>query len=109
MSRGRVAAGRPHAELRAESLEDLGALVVDRGEGFDAQTVAISLRCTPTLVRRARLAAGLEPERGRPLEVNGNGPALGLELVANGYSLRAAALISGTPRSTLHDRARAAE
>jgi hypothetical protein len=35
-------------------------------------------------MRRAQLAYGLDAERGRPLELNGDGSALGGEPLANG-------------------------
>jgi hypothetical protein len=99
---------RPLAEVHveAETLEDLAELIIDRGADINPKTVAISLRCTPTMVRRARLAAGRDPERGRLVEVNGNGAGLGLELVGAGLSTRAASALSGVARSTLHDQAR---
>ena len=93
---------RPLAEVRGQTAEDLRALVVDRGKGFTPQEVSVALRVTPTFVRRARLLAGLDPEHGKPVRLNGNGAAVGVELVAAGLSLRAASAITGTPRSTLH-------
>lgn len=57
-------------------------------------------------MRRVRLAHGLDAERGRPIRVNGNGAALGLELMAAGLSVRASATLAGVPKSTLADRAR---
>jgi hypothetical protein len=103
---------RPLAQLHAESADDLRELVLERGEGFPAADVAVALRCTPTFVRRARLAAGRDPEHGRLVQMhqmeNGNGAALGLELVANGHSIRAAAAIAGVAKSTLADHVRRA-
>jgi hypothetical protein len=101
---------RPLAQLHADSADDLRELVVERGEGFTALDVSVALRVTPTFVRRARLAEGRDPEHGRRVSVNGNGTASvrGLELVANGYSVRAAALVVGLPRSTLGDHVRRA-
>ena len=95
---------RPLAEVRGETLEDLEAAVVDRGEGWDARSVAISLRTSERLVRRIRLARGLD-EYGRRLELNGNGSRVeqGAELVAAGFSIRGAALVAGVPKSTLAD------
>ena len=94
--------------LYADTAADLAELIVERGESYSPLELSVALRCTPTMVRRARLAAGRDAERGRPVQLNGNGKALGLELLAAGLSVRAASLISGTARSTLHDRARAA-
>jgi hypothetical protein len=92
--------------LEVDSLEDLAELIVSRGAGWTAREVAISLRCTPTMVRRVRLAHGLELERGRRLELSGHGAELGLELVSAGMSYRAAAVVPGVARSTLSDRVR---
>ena len=103
---------RPLAAVTIVTAADLAALVLDRGQGFTAKEVAIGLRCTPTFVRRARLAAGVEPERGRAVRVastgasTGDGLERGVELVANGMSVRAAAAVVGVAKSTLHDRAR---
>ena len=96
---------RPLAGVRGETVEALAELVLDRGAGFTALEVSVALRVTPTFVRRTRLAHGLDAERGRHVKVNGHGAALGVQLIANGYSVRAAAAaaISGVPRSTLHD------
>jgi hypothetical protein len=98
---------RPLAKVHGETAEDLRGLVIDRGAGFTALEVSIALKVTPTFVRKARLAAGREPERGRPARVNG-ARDLGVELIANGLSVRAASAISGVARSTMHDRARRA-
>jgi hypothetical protein len=96
---------RPLAQVSGESLEDLETAVVDRGEGWDARTVAVALRTSERLVARIRVANGLD-ERGRPKRINGT--ADGLALLHAGLSLRAASMICGVPRSTLHDRARRA-
>ncbi len=94
------------SQLHVETATDLRALVVDRGQGFTPLEVSVALRCTPTFVRRARVAAGVEPERGRAVRVNGGGVELGVELIAAGMSVRAASAVVGVPRSTLNDRAR---
>jgi hypothetical protein len=100
---------RPLAGPAGDRAIDLAAEVVRSGEGWDVRDVSIALRCTPTFVRRARLAAGRDAESGRALSielVNGTPVVFGVELVRAGYSLRAASAISGVARSTLHDRAR---
>jgi hypothetical protein len=105
---------RPLANISTETFDDLAALIVERGEGFPAADVAIAMRCTATMVRRARLAAGRDAERGRLIQVprhlhlNGNGVAWALELVSSGVSIRAAALVVGMPKSTLADHVRRA-
>lgn len=85
---------------------ELAERVISEGEGHDPLAVAIALRCTPTFVRRARLAHGRDAERGRIV------PDVELEpraLLDAGLSYRQVAAVLGVPRSTLHDRmARAA-
>jgi hypothetical protein len=105
------------AELRAirrrvlprvayETADELALRVVDDGEGFDTQRVALALCCTPTFVRRARLAHGREPEYGRVVELDALEPRT---LLDAGFSVRQAAAVLGVPRSTLHEHvARAA-
>ena len=102
---------RPLADLRPETADDLREQVLERGEGFPVTDVATAMRCTPTFVRRARIAAGRDPEHGRPVTVNGNGSRLdhALDLViVGGLSVRAAAAATGVPRSTLGNHARRA-
>lgn len=91
------------APVVGETLEDLETAVVDRGEGWDARAVAVALRTSERLVARIRVANGLD-ERGRPKRINGT--ADGLALLHAGLSLRAASMIVGVPKATLHDRAR---
>jgi hypothetical protein len=96
---------RPLAPTTTATLADLRVAIVDRGEGFKALEVAIALCTSEAVVRHARLLAGRDAERGRPLplkHVNGKPVAFGLELVSAGFSLRAASQLSGVPRSTLH-------
>jgi hypothetical protein len=80
--------------------DDLRARILAEGGGADADVVAQALRCTPTLVRRTRVAAGRDAERGRVLDVELDARALH----DAGLSLRAIALATGVARSTLHDR-----
>jgi hypothetical protein len=95
--------------MHPETGDDLAGLVLERGEGFTPLELSVALRCTSSMVRRWRLAAGCDPERGHPITLtNGNGRPDGVQLVAAGYSIRAAAMLSATPSSTLHDRVRRA-
>jgi hypothetical protein len=82
-----------------EDAVELAARVLGDGEGVDARVVAISLRCTPTFVRRTRVVAGREPEHGRVVSVETLEPRA---LVAAGMSIRQVAAVVGMPRSTLH-------
>ena len=97
---------RPLAPTTTATLADLRVAIVDRGEGFEPLDVAIALRTSEALVRQARLLAGRDAERGRPLPaevINGAPMKFGLGLIAAGFSLRAASSLSGVPRSTLHE------
>ena len=102
---------RPMPDVTAVETEtDLAARIVRDGDGLPAADVALALRCTRTRVRKARATAGRDPERGRPLPaevVNGTPMEFGVGLVRNGYSVRAAAALTGVAdQSTLHARAR---
>lgn len=81
--------------------DDLRERVLRDGRGLPPREVALALRCTPTLVRRTRLAGGCDPERGHPIELERFDAAA---LLAAGMSYRAVELVLGTARSTLHDR-----
>jgi hypothetical protein len=95
LRRRRFAVGTAHDgdELRERILRD--------GTGMVPRDVAFALRCTPTLVRRTRLAGGRDPEHGRPVELERFDAAA---LLAAGLSFRAVELVLGVSRSTLHDR-----
>lgn len=82
------------------TLDDLAERVLE-GEGLPPGTLAYELRCTPRMVRRLRLAAGREGERGRRVELEALEPRA---LIGAGMSYRAVAAVLAVPRSTLHDR-----
>jgi hypothetical protein len=86
-----------------ETADELAERVIDDGEGWAAGDVATAMRCTPTFVRRARLAALRDPEDGRPIDPEDPWEAA-RELRRRGRSLRAIAALTGVPRSTLHDK-----
>ncbi len=101
---------RPLAELAVETLEELERRAIDVGDGFDAQSVAVALRTSESIVRRARLRAGRDAETGRrlaPERANGTPMVFGLELVAAGYPIRVASALAGVAKSTLHEHLRA--
>jgi hypothetical protein len=95
---------RPEPPPEGESFEDLKRRIVIEGEGWTPQEVALAMRVTPTLVRNVRNEAERDPEYGRP----DGSLSHGLQLLRSGCSLRQAAQITGIPKSTLHDAARAA-
>jgi hypothetical protein len=80
--------------------DDLRARVLSDGESATPEVVAMALRCTPTFVRRVRLAAGRDVDRGRALRLELEPRALR----GAGMSIRAIALATGVARSTLHDQ-----
>jgi hypothetical protein len=83
--------------------DDLRERILGDGEGAETQVVALALRCTPTLVRRTRLAAGRDADYGRIVALDEVTPSALLEA---GLSLRAVALVTGLARSTLYDHHR---
>jgi hypothetical protein len=89
---------RPEPPPEGESFEDLKRRIVDEGEGWTPQEVALAMRCTPTLVRNIRSELELDVEYGRP----DRSLAHGLALLRDGVTLRAAAMATGIPKSTLH-------
>jgi len=89
---------RPEPPPDGESFEDLKRRIIEDGEGWTPQEVALAMRCTPTLVRNVRNEAERDPEYGRP----DRSLAHGLALLSEGVTLRAAALATGIPKSTLH-------
>lgn len=92
---------RTLAALAYEDGGELDELILDRGEGFEPTIVAVNLRCTPTRVRRARIARGRDPEHGHVVELDALDPRA---LIDAGLSIRQTAAVLGLPRSTLHGR-----
>jgi hypothetical protein len=86
------------AEPWAEELERL------RHGGAELEWFVRALRDELDRVRRCVVAAVVGDAR-RP-EHNGYGAAWGVALMRHGVPVRAAAVLSGVPRATLHDLAR---
>ena len=96
---------RPFAPDTTETLEDLCARIVGDGWGVSADECSRAMRCTPTLVRRARLAALRHPETGYSLPSKSRHPMTWAhKLDAAGLTLRQIEALTGVPKSTLHDR-----
>ena len=88
-----------------ETLEELCARIVQDGWAIPTDECARAMRCTPTLVRRARLAAERHPETGYSLPPRQQDPMeWALKLDAVGLSVRQIATLTGLPKSTIHDR-----
>lgn len=94
---------RTMAVVAGETAAELAERIVEDGEGWTAEDVALALRCTPTFVRKARLSLGRDPETGYSAP-DGDPMAVALELHQRGRSIRTIARLTGIPRSTLHDR-----
>jgi hypothetical protein len=94
---------RTMATVTGETAAELGERIVEDGEGWEAEDVALALRCTPTFVRKSRLSLGRDPETGYSAP-DGDPMAVALELRERGRSLRTIARLTGIPRSTLHSR-----
>lgn len=96
---------RPLAADVAENLEDLCSRIVGDGWGVSADECSRAMRCTPTLVRRARLEASRHPETGYHLPARlPDAMAWARSLEDAGLSLRQIEALTGLPKSTLHDR-----
>jgi hypothetical protein len=96
---------RPLAPDTTETLEELCARIVTDGWGVTADDCSRAMRCTPTLVRRARLAANRHPESGYHLPVRTVDPwRWAYQLDAVGLSVRQISALTGVPKSTLHER-----
>lgn len=96
---------RPLVSNAAETLEELCARIVQDGWAIGAEECARAMRCTPTLVRRARLAAERHPETGYSLPPRQQDPMTwAFKLDAVGLSVRQIATLTGLPKSTIHDR-----
>jgi hypothetical protein len=93
---------RAFAPMRYETADELAERVIGEGEGVDALRVSIALRCTPTFVRRARLAQGRDPDYGHVVLLDVLSPR---SLLDAGFSVRTAAAVLGMSRSTLHEHA----
>lgn len=95
---------RPEPPPAGETLDDLKRRVLEEGKGWTPHEVALAMRVTPTFVRHVRTEAERDPQTGRP----DNRLAKGLKLLAEGFSFRQVESITGVPKSTLHDAAKAA-
>jgi hypothetical protein len=95
---------RPDPPPEGETVEQWVDRIIKEGEGWSAADVALAERCTPRMVRRWRMERERNPETGR---VEGS-LQHARELRAQGLTLRQVAMMTGIPKSTLHDLDRAA-
>lgn len=95
---------KPLAPDTTETWEELAGRIVSDGWGITASECAMAMRCTPTMVRRARLAELRHPETGYGLPVEADSMAWARALDDAGLTLRQIEAVTGVAKSTLHDR-----
>lgn len=89
---------RPEPPPEGETGERMIARLIHEGEGWTPADVALAFRTTPRLVRRWRNERDRNPETGRPE----GSLAHAKDLIGQGLSLRAVAMLTGISKSTLH-------
>lgn len=95
---------RPLAPDTTETLDELMARIVEDGWAMTPDECAFAMRCLPSLVRRARLLGGRNPETGKHLPtIQHDRMAWARMLDSAGLSVRQIELLTGVPKSTLHD------
>ncbi len=96
--------GIDRSHVVGESQEQQNARLLKEGAGEPPSRVALVFHCTPTRVRRLRLAAGFNTETGRPTTPVATDLAVEARRLRDaGMSVRAIALALGKPKSTVHD------
>jgi hypothetical protein len=95
---------RPLAPASVETWEELAERIVRDGWGVTAQECAVAMRCTPTMVRRARLAELRHPETGYSLPEFEDPMEWARALDDAGLTLRQIEAVTGVAKSTIHDR-----
>jgi len=93
---------RPLAPDTTETWEELAARIVGDGWGVTADECARAMRCTPTMVRRARLSEMRHPDTGYHLPAAHDPITWAIELDRLGLTLRQIESLTGVPKSTLH-------
>jgi hypothetical protein len=97
-----------------ETRKDESLRIIGEGEGFTPQEVALRFRCTPTRVRRLRLAAGRDAVLGHEVEQepvpvdNSAAIAAARRMAGHGMSVRLIGMELGRPKSTISDWVKAA-
>lgn len=95
---------KPLAPDVSETWEELAERIVTDGWGVSASECALAMRCTPTMVRRARLAEMRHPDSGYSLPVEADAMAWARRLDDAGLTLGQIQTLTGVAKSTLHDR-----
>lgn len=95
---------RPLVPDTTETWEELAERIVSDGWGITAGECARAMRCTPSMVRRARLGQLRHPDTGYSLPTESDPVAWARKLDEAGLTLRQIEALTGVPKSTLHDR-----
>lgn len=94
-----------------ETREHEDARMIKQGEGFTPEEVANRFNCTPSRVRRARLAAGRSQDTGKAIHTAtdaDDGRIEALRMKDQGMSVRQIAMVLSQPKSTVYDWVKAA-
>lgn len=112
--RAALKAARGHIDrshVIGETREDEDARIIKQGAGFTPDEVANRFHCTPTRVRRVRLAAGRRPDTGASIHaqpVAEDARIEALRMKGQGMTERQIAMALKQPKSTVHDWVKAA-
>jgi hypothetical protein len=93
---------RPLAPDTTETWEELAARIVRDGWGVTADECARAMRCTPSMVRRARLSEMRHPDTGHALPTGMGAVEWARALDDAGLSVREIALVTGVAKSNVH-------
>src|SRR3954471_16814705 len=93
---------RPLAPDTTETWEELAGRIVADGWGVTAAACAMAMRCTPSMVRRARLAELRHPDTGYSLPVEADAVAWAMALDVAGLTLRQIEAVTGVSKSSVH-------
>jgi hypothetical protein len=93
---------RAFAPDTTETWEELAARIVRDGWGVTADDCARAMRCTPSMVRRARLAEMRHPDTGYALPAKMDAVAWARALDDAGLSVREIATVTGVAKSNVH-------
>lgn len=92
---------RPDPPPEGETLVQMIDRLIEEAEGWSARDAAVAFRCSATQIRRWRQERERNPETG---SIEGS-LQHARDLLRQGLSLRQVAILTGIPKSTLHDAA----
>lgn len=99
--------GVDRSHVTGESVVEFERRLLADGQGFTAQEVATRLHCTPTRVRRIRLANGRDADTGNPtstshVDEDPNQRLAVCRMGAAGYTIRQIRHLTSVPTTTIH-------